>query len=100
MEIRGHGRSIDLAKLLLGVQETERSSEPRGRSSAFDGDRIQISHQAKEIQRIKALAQEPDKARAERIERLRRTIDAGTYTVNGRAVGDALIRYVLTDSVL
>jgi negative regulator of flagellin synthesis FlgM len=100
MEIRGYGRSVDLAKLLLGVQEAERTPESRGRSSAVDRDRVQISDQAKEIQRIKALAQEPDHLRAERVERLRQTIDAGTYNVMGRVVGDALIRHVLTDSVL
>jgi negative regulator of flagellin synthesis FlgM len=34
------------------------------------------------------------------MERLRRALDSGTYDVSGRAVGDALIKQVLTDAIL
>jgi anti-sigma28 factor (negative regulator of flagellin synthesis) len=52
------------------------------------------------MQRIKALADQPDTAREERIERISRSVDAGTYTVSGKQVADALIRQTLTDAVL
>jgi negative regulator of flagellin synthesis FlgM len=63
-------------------------------------DRVQISDRAKEIQRIKALADQPDAAREERIAQISRSVDAGTYTVSGKHVADALIRQTLTDAVL
>jgi negative regulator of flagellin synthesis FlgM len=63
-------------------------------------DRVQISDRAKEIQRIKSLADQPDAAREERIERISRSVELGTYTVSGKQVADALIRQTLTDAVL
>jgi len=100
MEISGRGRAADLAKYLLGVQE---SGQPSGKSAARNkgtGDQVHISEQAKELQRIKDLTKEPDHVRAEKVERLRRAIDGGTYNVDGRAVGDAIIKHALTDRVL
>jgi anti-sigma28 factor (negative regulator of flagellin synthesis) len=52
------------------------------------------------MQRIKTLADQPDALREAQIERISRSVDAGTYTVSGRQVADALIRQTLTDSVL
>lgn len=101
MEISGHGRAQELAALLLGVQET--SDRPMAKQTAGRGpqqDQVEISQQAKEIQRIKALVAAPDAARAEHVEQLRQAVDNGTYDVNGRTVADALIRHVLTDAAL
>ena len=52
------------------------------------------------MQRIKTLADQPDAAREAKIERISRSVEAGTYTVSGRQVADALIRQTLTDAVL
>lgn len=100
MEISGRGRAAELAKLLLGVQEADQPTAKSSAKAHGQGDRIQISAQAKELQRIKALANQPDQTRAEYVDRLRHAIDHGTYSVNGRSVGDAIIRHALTESVL
>jgi negative regulator of flagellin synthesis FlgM len=63
-------------------------------------DEVQISAQAKELQRIRELANQPDPGRAEQVERIRRALDSGTYDISGRAVGDAIVKQVLTDAVL
>jgi len=63
-------------------------------------DEVQISAQAKELQRIRELANQPDPGRAEQLERIRRALDSGTYGISGRAVGDAIVKQVLTDAVL
>jgi negative regulator of flagellin synthesis FlgM len=100
MQISGHGKPDHLAKILLGVQGTEAARAKPLTQQDERQDRVQISEQAKEIQRIKALADQPDAAREERIERISRSIDAGTYSVSGKQIADALIRQTLTDSVL
>jgi negative regulator of flagellin synthesis FlgM len=61
---------------------------------------VQISQQAKEIQRIRSLADQPDTAREARIEQISRAVGAGTYNVTGRKVGDAIIRHALTEAAL
>jgi negative regulator of flagellin synthesis FlgM len=100
MEISGHGQIHELATLLLGVQEPDRLSAKQQAGSAPKQDQVDISDQAKEIQRIKELVAAPDETRAQHVEQLRQAIDTGTYDVNGRTVADALIRQVLTDAVL
>lgn len=100
MEISGHGQIHELATLLLGVQEPDRLSAKQQAGSVPKQDQVEISNQAKEIQRIKELVAAPDETRARHVEQLRQAIDTGTYDVNGRTVADALIRQVLTDAVL
>jgi negative regulator of flagellin synthesis FlgM len=100
MQISGHGKPDHLAKLLLGVQGTDGvRAKPQTQQDGRQ-DRVQISDRAKEIQRIKALADQPDAVREERIDRISRSVDAGTYTVSGKKIADALIRQTLTDAVL
>ncbi|MEO5955491.1 MAG: flagellar biosynthesis anti-sigma factor FlgM [Nitrospiraceae bacterium] len=100
MQISGHGRADHLATLLLGAQEGAPVGANRRPSSDGRQDRVQISQQAKEIQRIKALADQPDAAREARIEQISRAVDAGTYNVTGSKVGDAIIRHALTEAAL
>jgi negative regulator of flagellin synthesis FlgM len=101
MQISGHGKVDHLAKVLLGVHEAESSGARQATVRTQAGkDEVQISAQAKELQRIRELANQPDPERAERVESIRRSLESGTYDVSGRAVGDALVRQVLTDAVL
>jgi negative regulator of flagellin synthesis FlgM len=101
MQISGHGKVDHLAKVLLGVHEAESSGARQATIRTQAGkDEVQISAQAKELQRIRELANQPDPERAERVEGIRRSLESGTYDVSGRAVGDALVRQVLTDAVL
>jgi negative regulator of flagellin synthesis FlgM len=101
MRISGQGNTDHLAKLLLGVQEAGGPASAQGAGQKAPGrDQVRISEQAKELQRVRALTEQPDSSRAERIERIRQALDGGTYDVSGRAVGDALLKQVLTDSVL
>ena len=99
MEIPGN-RAHELARLLLGVQEPARPSTSRKAALHGHQDQVEISERGKEILRIKGLADEPDMARAEHVEKLRQAVDTGTYEVSGRKVADALVRHVLTDAVL
>jgi negative regulator of flagellin synthesis FlgM len=100
MQISGHGKPDYLAKILLGIQGADGISTKPLPTQGGHQDRVQISDRAKEIQRIKALADQPDAAREERIAQISRSVDAGTYTVSGKHVADALIRQTLTDAVL
>jgi negative regulator of flagellin synthesis FlgM len=101
MQISGHGKVDHLAKLLLGVQDTEGTGNRQVAARTQVGkDEVQISAQAKELQRIRELANQPDPGRAEQVERIRRALDSGTYDISGRAVGDAMVKQVLTDAVL
>ena len=101
MEISHNGRAADLAKILLGVQDTERTHNKKTASEgAQSQDRVQISEQAKELQRLRAAAEQPDAERDARVGQIRQSVEGGTYNVDGKKVADAIIRNVLTDAVL
>ena len=101
MQISGHGKVDHLAKLVLGVQDTEGTGNRQAAApTQGEKDEVQSSAQAKELQRIRELANQPDPERAEQVERIRRALDSGTYNISGRAVGDAIVKQVLTDAVL
>lgn len=100
MEI-GRNNRAELAKFLLGVHDVDRTqSKQAPQASGGQQDRIQISEHAKELQQIKALVDRPDPVREARVEQIRRSVEAGTYTVDGKKVADSMIRQLLVDSVL
>jgi len=101
MEISHNGRAADLAKILLGVQDSERTHNKKTASQGTQShDRVQISEQAKELQRLRAAAEQPDAERDARVGQIRQSVEGGTYNVDGKKVADAIIRNVLTDAVL
>ncbi|WHZ21653.1 MAG: hypothetical protein OJF47_000765 [Nitrospira sp.] len=101
MEISRNGHSADLGKILLGVQETDRTSAKKTvPQETGTQDRVQISERAKELQRLRIAAEQPNAERDARIEQIRRSVEGGTYRVDGEKVADAIIRHVLTDAVL
>ncbi len=102
MEISNNGRAADLAKILLGVQETERTHHSKKTASPATPaqDRVQISERAKELQRLRAAAEQPDHERDARVGQIQQSVEGGTYNVDGKKVADAIIRNVLTDAVL
>lgn len=101
MHISGNGKADHLARLLFGVQNLDGSGgTSQTVSREPETDQVHISERAKELQRMLAMAEQPDPARLERINRIREAIENGTYDVSGRKVADALIKYVLTDAVL
>ena len=101
MEISRHGRIDDLGKLLLGVHAPDRPAQRHTPTPQTPGgDRVEISNAAKELQRVRELAQTDDGARSEKVAQLKQAVDNGTYTVTGRTVADKLLRNTLIESVL
>ena len=101
MEISHNGRAADLAKILLGVQETDRTQNKKSPSQTTQSqDRVQISERAKELQRLRAAAEQPDHERDARVGQIQQSVEGGTYNVDGKKGADAIIRNVLTDAVL
>ena len=103
MQISGNGGTRNLASILMGLQESDRSgakSAAAQESKQDQQDQVQISENAKEIQRLKELAEAEDPARKEKVARIEQAIASGTYDVSGQSVADALIKNVLTDTVV
>lgn len=103
MQISGNGGTRNLASILLGLQDPDRTGTkpPASQETKPDQqDQVQISDNAKEIQRLKELIDQHNPSRAEKVAHLQQAIANGTYDVSGQAVADALIKHVLTDTVV
>ena len=102
-KISRHGKARKLTNFLLGVRGTESSAARTPivqKARLNQQDQVQNSQDVKEIQRLMVLALQEDLTRADRVARIQQAVASGTYDVSGRAVADALIRHVLTDSVV
>jgi negative regulator of flagellin synthesis FlgM len=103
MQISGNGGARDLANLLLGIQDSDRATNRQAaapESRQPQQDQVQISQNAKEIQRLTEFASQEDPARADKVAQVQQAIASGTYNVSGQSVADALLRNVLTDTVV
>lgn len=111
MEIGGNGHANELARLLLGVQEQNRSSQSEsqqrverrandGTTRVRESDRVSISDRGREFQQAQEAAQASDPARTDRITRIRERVEAGTFDVSGRKTGDSIVRNALIESVV
>jgi flagellar biosynthesis anti-sigma factor FlgM len=85
---------------LLGLQDTQQATAAQEAGGGRQQDQVEISQRAKEMQRIAALTEADDPGRAQLVEQIRHAVETGTYTVDGKSVADAVIRHVLTESVL
>ncbi len=68
-------------------QENDPASKPAGESST-----VQISSEARKLQRIAELAQKGDELRAERVKALKGQIDSGNYNVSSEEVAKSIAR--------
>ena len=105
MEVHGNGRAKELANLLFGVQEATQPQQAERKTSdskteSSRSDTVSISREGRTIQRYADLVKAAEPATAGRVAQVRDAIANGTYNVDGRTAGDALIRDVLIESVL
>ncbi|MFO0775917.1 MAG: flagellar biosynthesis anti-sigma factor FlgM [Nitrospiraceae bacterium] len=101
MEISKQGRIDDLGKVLLGTQPSARAAAKTAYGTPDKTtDRVEISQAAKDLQRVRSLAQTESPDRADKVDALKQAVESGTYTVSGRTVSNKLLTNTLLDSVL
>ena len=74
-------------KVGRGRQENDTASKPAGESS-----KVQISPEARKLQRVSELAQRGDELRAEKVQALKQKIAGGNYDVNAEEVAKSIAR--------
>lgn len=60
-------------------------------SGASAADKVELSVQARDLQRAQELAQEAPEVREERVEEARRALQNGTLTLSGRALAESIL---------
>jgi len=72
-------------------QDPKRSPRP---PAAQGSDRIQISERAREAARVSEIVQATPDIRVQKVEELKRAVDAGTYDVPGHEVAAKMLEQI------
>jgi flagellar biosynthesis anti-sigma factor FlgM len=75
------------------VEKKEESSRSRAKTQAAAGDRVELSANSGEIDQLKQTMLGISDVRAERVASLKKSIDEGTYAVEGRKVAEKMLDY-------
>ncbi len=63
-------------------------------------DRIELSKELQELERLKEQVREEEKARERRVEEVKRQIEEGTYDMNARRTAYGMIRENIIDKIV
>lgn len=75
------------------VEKKEESSRSKAKTQAVTGDRVELSVNSSEIEHLKQTMLGISDVRAERVASLKKSIDGGTYSVDGRQVAEKMLEY-------
>lgn len=75
------------------IEKKEESNRAKAKNQAAAGDRVELSVNSGEIEQLKQTMQGMSDVRAERVASLKKSIDEGTYSVDGRKVAEKMLDY-------
>jgi flagellar biosynthesis anti-sigma factor FlgM len=95
MEINGKSPLIDLStranRLTIQEQQAQRYQKIESGPVVADPDRVELSVRSREIQHINDLIQSTPDVREGVVERVRRSIENGTYNVRAEQIADKIL---------
>lgn len=96
MKIDGSGGYTPIQSLIQRVRSEQemRPSQPQGQSQAV-GEKVEISSQAREIQKLKEILEQMPEVREKRVEELKSLIQEGRYRVDLEKLSDRILEALL-----
>lgn len=96
MKINGSGGYTPIQSLIQRVrsQEELRASQPQAQGQAV-GEKVEISPQAREIQKLKEILEQMPEVREKRVEELKSMIQEGSYKVDLEKLSDRILEALL-----
>ena len=98
MKIHGSDGTSSIKEILQKLQqgsEGARDQKVESTPSAPSGEKVEISPQAREIQRLKSLLEEIPDVREKKVEEVRRLIQEGRYEVDLNVVSDRMLQALI-----
>ena len=103
MKIPEKNPVVNLEAYIQKVDSGNKKSD-QGENSLNDvsmgEEKVELSSRAKDIQRIKNAVANVPEVRAEKVSRLKRSIEEGTYNVKGEEVARKIVKESLLDEIL
>lgn len=78
----------------------ERTSPKKGPQSGEGKERVELSSRAREIHKARRLLEKVPDVRADKVARIKKAIEEGTYEVSSREVASSMLREALLDQIL
>ncbi|MGQ9857105.1 MAG: flagellar biosynthesis anti-sigma factor FlgM [Thermodesulfobacteriota bacterium] len=97
MKINGGGGYSPIQSLLQRIRsENEpKVSQPQESAPQQQAEKVEISRQAREIQKLEALLEELPEVREQRVEEIRAMIQEGRYRVDLEKLSDRILQALL-----
>jgi negative regulator of flagellin synthesis FlgM len=98
MKIHGSGGASGIKEILQKLQQDSGATKDRQVEStpaAPRGEKVEISQEAREIQRLKALLEQIPDVREKKVEEVRQLIQEGRYQVDLNAVSDRILQALI-----
>jgi len=89
-DLHQQANSMQYVNQVNAVDKKEPAQEAEGKSSS--GDKVELSSQSKEMQKIYDMVQLAPDVRAEKVASLKKAIQEGSYKVDSDAVADKMIK--------
>src|SRR5262249_28272434 len=77
------------------VSRTKASEDVENSNEVAASDRVELSSQARDIQRAREVAQEAPEVREDKVEAARRALQSGNLNLNGQDLADKLLQDTL-----
>jgi negative regulator of flagellin synthesis FlgM len=75
------------------IEKKDASAKAKVQNTTSSGDRVELSVNSSEIEQLKQSMQGISDVRAERVASLKKSIDEGTYSVDGTKVAEKMLNY-------
>jgi negative regulator of flagellin synthesis FlgM len=102
MKIHGTDGTAGIQELLQRIRQSEgtpQQQELESKPSQPNVEKVEISPQAKEIQRLKTTLNEIPDVRSEKIEEVRQAMETGKYQVDLNAVSERILKSMLIGDI-
>ncbi|MCJ8501281.1 flagellar biosynthesis anti-sigma factor FlgM [Desulfatitalea alkaliphila] len=96
MKVDGNNGTVELSAYLQNVQRQRAASAGYERQEetrpVAEGDRVELSERAREVQQASRAAQALPEVREEKVAQVKMEVAQGTYNVNGEQAATAMLK--------
>jgi flagellar biosynthesis anti-sigma factor FlgM len=95
MKVNSNNPSIELnayVKQVRQQQKTADAAQPAGKPAQENGDKVNLSSRAREVQQASETLKSMSDVRTEKVEKVKMEVDKGTYKVVGAQVATDMLK--------
>ena len=103
MKISDENHIIDMKAYIQKINANEKGelkAQNRTAQAPSEEEKVEISSKARDIQKVKNILDDLPDVRMEKVDKIKRSLENGTYNVQGEKVAQKMVRESLLDEIL